>query len=205
MLCCRRLSTLQELVHKPQFPVTVWRQLLFPVALTHDNCYRADGRCLTKMLPVQDGQNGRQIEGATERGKQTRTDSEFGRAIRKKHAEREAADLGRVHQGHRLPSKTCDPGTQPHGTGFSGRVGTSTAKQGVQRSGPGSLDCVVGGRRPDLCEAPQGDCAGAVGSDGAPWPHTFGPGDSIKDPCHQRCDNGSSLAAYSRTKYTRPT
>ena len=45
------------------------RQLKFPAALTHENCYRAGGRCLTKMLPVKNGRNGRQIEGATERGK----------------------------------------------------------------------------------------------------------------------------------------
>src|SRR3954470_12053721 len=61
-------------------------------ALTHDKCYRAGGRCLTKMLPVQNGQNGRQIEGATERGKQARTNSELGRTVREEHQEREAAD-----------------------------------------------------------------------------------------------------------------
>jgi hypothetical protein len=37
------------------------------------------------------------------------------------------------------------------------------------------------------------------------WPRTFGSRDSIKGSSHQRGDNGSSLAAYSKTKHRGPT
>jgi hypothetical protein len=89
----------------------VRRQLLFPFALTHDNCYRADGRCLMKMLPVLDGENRGQIEGATEFGKQTRIDPGFGGAIRREHAKPKAADSRGIHEGYRISSKACNPRT----------------------------------------------------------------------------------------------
>ena len=168
----------------------------FPTALTHVNCYRADGRCLMTMLPVLDGEG--RLSLASRR--------ELTQALAERYAgstrSQKQQILEEFTKVRRSPDFIeCTPSgcsTTPYVSRLG--VGMAGARSCVQRNCSRGIDRALGGRRPDLWQAAQADHASASGSHVSTSSSQPGSGSSIAASGDECGHDGSSSPADSRAE-----